>query len=520
MKTFTHIRKKPGKQGAVKQVALKADRNLFGHMILVAQSRDLHLSDVLAHPLGPLPWGLANNDGSLRKTNKAALARELEKNVSPAEFIPKPSATIIDGMSLIQKMKGNEKTFSQLAESAMLMVLHEGAESERIDVVFDVYRDTSIKNAERSNRGADMAIQFRNIAPGHNIQQWRKLLCSSSNKANLIKFLVEEWKLPKYREKLNNKLLLVTCEEVCYQISKEHCEEVSELKSTQEEADTCMLLHALHAAKGGYKSVVVIAEDTDVLIICLGLHKHISASLYQKCGTKNRIRYLDISMLASSLRSSVCDALIGLHAVSGCDNIGAFAGRGKLIALKQMKSNKTYQEAFSHLGQSWDVSTELFEKLQEITCHMYIPSTNTSNVNDLRYQIFCAKRGQVESSQLPPCKDCLSMHVLRANYQAAIWRRSLECQPLVPKPHGCGWTTDDDGKLAIEWMRGSPAPDAVLQLLSCKCVRSCKMPDCTCLSNGLKCTDMCKLQTCNNQPVEKDCVDMEDSDSEDDDETS
>ena len=51
-------------------------RNLFGHMIIVAQSRQLQIRDVLAHPLGPLPWVLAKGDGSLRKTNKAALARE------------------------------------------------------------------------------------------------------------------------------------------------------------------------------------------------------------------------------------------------------------------------------------------------------------------------------------------------------------------------------------------------------------------------------------------------------------
>ena len=59
--------------------------------------------------MGPLPWALANADGSLRKTNKVALARELEKNVFPAEHIPTPSASIIDGMSLVQKMIGNNK---------------------------------------------------------------------------------------------------------------------------------------------------------------------------------------------------------------------------------------------------------------------------------------------------------------------------------------------------------------------------------------------------------------------------
>ena len=72
----------------------------------------------------------------------------------------------------------------------------------------------------------------------------------------------------------------------------------------------------------------------------------------------------------------------------------------------------------------------------------------------------------------------------------------------MPSPKRYGWMTDVNGKLAIEWMRGKPAPDAVLQLLSCKCARTCKLPDCTCLANGLKCTDMCKLQTCNNQPTE------------------
>lgn len=61
------------------QIILKADRNLFAHMIVIAQSREIPIKEVLAHPLGPLPWSLANSDGSLRKTNKAALARELEK---------------------------------------------------------------------------------------------------------------------------------------------------------------------------------------------------------------------------------------------------------------------------------------------------------------------------------------------------------------------------------------------------------------------------------------------------------
>ena len=64
----------------------------------------MNMKDVLAHPLDPLPWPLANAVGSLRRTNKAALARELDKNVSPAEAITTPSTFIIDGMGLVQRM--------------------------------------------------------------------------------------------------------------------------------------------------------------------------------------------------------------------------------------------------------------------------------------------------------------------------------------------------------------------------------------------------------------------------------
>ena len=517
LKTFSSIQEKFSNKTQAKQVVLKADRNLFGHMILVAQSRELNMSDVLAHPLGPLPWALANGDGSLRKTNKAALAKELEKSITPAEVIPEPSATIIDGMNLVQKMKGDDKTFAQFAESALLKVLHEGSKSQRIDVVFDVYKDISIKDSERVDRG-DTGIQFRNIMPGHKIQQWRRLLSSTRNKASLITYLVEEWKDPKHRQKLQDKTLYLTCGDDCFKLSKEQWEAVMELRSTQEEADTGMFLHAHHAAGSGHNAIIITSDDTDVLVLGVAFSDDIPCPMFQKCGTQNRTRYLDIHKLHASLGSSIAGALVGMHAFTGCDTVSAFAGRGKISTLKQLKSNRNYQEVFLELGKFWEVSDALFEKLQAITCQMYVPSTCTTKVNLLRYQLFCTRRGEVESSQLPPCEDCLLMHVIRANYQAAIWRRALQKMPPVPSPKDHGWDIDADGQLVIQWMRGTPAPDTVLQLLSCMCKRSCKLPDCICLNNGLKCTHLCKLQSCSNQPNEEEPVpQLTDSDEDEDD---
>ena len=85
-------------------------------MLNIAQSRQLHMKDVLSHPLGPLLWALANGDGSLWKTNKAVLASE-------------------------------ERERQNVFRAILSLVLHEGAQSQLIDVNFDVYLEQSIKNA-------------------------------------------------------------------------------------------------------------------------------------------------------------------------------------------------------------------------------------------------------------------------------------------------------------------------------------------------------------------------------------
>ena len=52
--------------------------------------------------------------------------------------------------------------------------------------------------------------------------------------------------------------------------------------------------------------------------------------------------------------------------------------RGKMTAFKQVKLEKTCQDAFKELGRLLEVSTALFQKLQEITCHLYMPSTHAN----------------------------------------------------------------------------------------------------------------------------------------------
>ena len=175
--------------------------------------------------------------------------------------------------------------------------------------------------------------------------------------------------------------------------------------------------------------MVICSEDTDVFIMSLAFHDKIGASLFQKCGTKGRRRVVDITKVTATVGIDVCRALVGVHAYTGCDTVSAFAGKGKAKALKLLSKNKKIQDTFMKLGQEWDLSPDLMNKLEAYTSLLYAPKTSSTKINDL--------------NQLPPFRDCLEKHALRANNQAGIWRRCLEQNPQVPSPVGRGWKIEE-----------------------------------------------------------------------------
>ena len=76
-------------------MVLKAESNLFSQMILVAENRSMNMKGFLAHPPAHCHGLWQMQMVPTKKTYKAALATELEKNLSPAEAITTPSTCII-----------------------------------------------------------------------------------------------------------------------------------------------------------------------------------------------------------------------------------------------------------------------------------------------------------------------------------------------------------------------------------------------------------------------------------------
>ena len=262
-----------------------------------------------------------------RKTNKAQLGRELEKLVQPTAEIPSPSVYVIDGMALVQKLKvSDQMTFGQIADATLSHVLQEGGNTRCIDVVFDSYNEISIKSAERERREEGESVTYKNLTAGQKIKQFRNFLQHGQNKNSLIAFLNDYWRKPPSQEKLASKELYTTCGTKCYKLTADTVQEVIELSSGQEEADTHLLLHVKHAATLHVKAVIISSEDTDVRVLCILFAHAITVPIYQRCVSQYKASYVDNSKIAGVLGQEVSKVLLGLHTFTGCDSVSAFAG--------------------------------------------------------------------------------------------------------------------------------------------------------------------------------------------------
>ena len=210
-----------------------------------------------------------------RKKNKSTIERHIERRLAPAKSIPLPTACIIDGMRLVNKIHGDKRTIGDIAKSIFQIAIQSGNVSSLKDIGFDVYKYNSIKTTECEDREVASGLAHGSVVVSHKIQWWRRLLRSSASKNALIKFLCQAWRNDTYPEKLGSELLFITCGKQCFKVTKDGSEVVDELAAFQEKAYTRTLLHNKHVSSN-YIYMVIVTKDKDVFIICLSVFHQIS----------------------------------------------------------------------------------------------------------------------------------------------------------------------------------------------------------------------------------------------------
>ena len=204
-------------------------------------------------------------------------------------------------------------------------------------------------------------------------------------------------------------------------------------------------------------------------------------------GSGSNLRILDIGN--NDLEEDLLKSLASLQALSVCDSVSTINGTGKGKWLKTVTQSDEYIFAIQALGEDIVADKSTTNVIKKLFCHLYgMPEEN--EINDSRYCKFC-KNKIPEPHQLPPTKDELLQHVKRANYQSFIWKRALHANPDITSPVGDGWSLSGD-VLEVVWMESLPAPESVLELITCDCRRLKCNASCQCKILSLECTDICK----------------------------
>ena len=350
-----------------KLVQIKAERNIFGQLVLLSVENNIDLQVTLSYPLGIVPFSLATADGMPTKTNKAKIMQIMEAGIEPANQPPENEAVhVYDGNATLQSLpKSKPDTFEKLA----LMVFNLLPKTKRVDFVTDTYIPNSIKSFERQKRGSSPTFLLsgpKTKTP----RDWNGFMSNDDNKTQLIQLLLDEWQKDTYANKLVGRKLFFVCGEQCFCLSSEDGESVTkelqaDLCSSQEEADTRIILHCLHISRTCSQSseIVVRSPDTDVLVLLLRFAQDIEQSVLFDTGAADKRRLLSVKQMIESKGPQFCRILPSLHSFTGCDTTSAFVKKGKVQPLRCVEKDPCFMTVFERLGVTLNVSETMSKDL-------------------------------------------------------------------------------------------------------------------------------------------------------------
>ena len=260
--------------------------------------------------------------------------------------------------------------------------------ANEIHLVLDKYQSPSIKDCERKARYKG-SQSFVITGPDQAKRQSGKdLLNNVSFKDEFAKFILEEWKKSTLWEDYWYK------NSVHFTWGSMHRElrndggilqsrEPHNLQGRHEEADT---LIAFHIQSIGSGNVLVRSNDTDVVVILLHLAGNLDeTNIILDYGSGNHRRYINISQLAITLeakQAGLTKALLGLHALTGCDFTSCFFRKGKVKPFQRLVADPNHTRALISLS-SDDVDVP---GITTFVCSLY--GFGTSDINEARYTSF------------------------------------------------------------------------------------------------------------------------------------
>ena len=253
----------------------------------------------------------------------------MESLVDVTHDAPDVSMKVIDGAAFVNMNRPKSSTtYGKYCEDELLSKLKFTSQNtKKLDLVFDVYNENSLKSQTRENRGGGMRISvLKDTLICKDFQKFRR---NDTNKTKLFKMIAEA--VIQILETLATIVATIGSKIV----SNSSLEKLNIEPCNHEEADTRLLLHVLDGANSGIKKVSIIAVDTDVVVIAL--QHFFTLNLEELCiefGVDKYRRYILIHTCPETFGRKLCSSSTLWHAFTGCDTVSSFNRKVKKTAWK------------------------------------------------------------------------------------------------------------------------------------------------------------------------------------------
>ena len=172
------------------------------------------------------------------------------------------------------------------------------------------------------------------------------------------------------------------------------------------EADTMLIWHEIDFAASAVVNteIVIVSPDTDVLVLCL----YYAQNLCYETRMKTVTQIFHIGKMHAVLGPERSKALLTLHAISGCDTVGRFAGKGKLTWFSgfQNSEDKAVIAALQNFGITPNRDETDAEDIAQFVSFVY-----TNKSMSLPDPIFLFTKKMAEGEKLPPTPSAFRQHI-------------------------------------------------------------------------------------------------------------
>ena len=368
-------------------------------------------------------------------------------------------------------------------------------------IIFDSYMEKSLKSGEGAVRtaAAGGAITLARIRDDTKVpEQMDKFWASSENKVKFQSYVKSKFQaLAREVTKsviLSGVVIDNTPQPATFLTEQGEVQSIFELNFDHEEADFRIIPHiGWDITTFSRKSVTVVSEDTDVLVLLLHYFNSFNTlglqSLYMQLGKGDRRRMLSVNKMFDKFGNHFCKEILSVHIGTGCDQLSK-------IGMKKasLKADPTNLKDFG--------KTVILDDEQIKTAEQYLVNVSSSTKGKVstfdELRVLTYKRTGSALNLPPTSASVINGHIKRWWYLLKI--NSILLNPnrdsVMHNPLDYGWE-DQEG----DWYAKKELdliPDELCN--TCKCKTGCKNKRCLCVkADGSKCTDFCLCIDCQNK---------------------